>query len=860
MTELQEQAISVANRHIIERPRLTRLLDETTARVIMLVAPAGYGKTVLARQWLKGRSHAFYRATESADLGVIGLGLLDVGKSVTPEIGDRFDQWLRTRRGTEASDVAVDLLAEDLRMWPNGAWLAIDDYHVLGGDAERLVGNLHRTSTLRLLLTSRRRPEWCSSRDLLYGEIYELSTADLAMNRQEASGVLTELGDNAGEIIELAHGWPAVIGLAAFAPDRQVRRDAALPPALHSYIAEELYSSLGAETRSGLSQLSLLSNPTDSLATRLLGSTTRAVLDEGLRVGFLSSYQPAVFAIHPLLREFLHEKLRLEVDQDSRLRLLHDTVELLEEEGLWEDAFDVIQRFGLDDRLESLVSNAMYDLLDRGMLAILAQFLQYGTSRLDDSPVLELATAELAFREGFHERSLALAHSAAERLRDNTPLASRAYCRAGHAAYFLDEIGSASSNFEQARTTAQTPEDRRKAIWGQFLAALDCESDSAVDFLSEFEETSGSEADDLLRVQNGRLHLGMRLGSVASGLRGAEVAANSVGDARDPVTRVSFWHVYSGALRLAARYDEALAASERTEHEIDRFDLGFARAYVQLTRSLTYMGLSKYDEAEGALDEASAMGARTGDVFIQLSERVNRCRLLLLLGHDAEAVECTTDTWPTNATAGLLGEFFACRALALARNGVTDDTDKLLALVSQTTRENEAQALSECARAVIGLSLTGRGASTLADHFQMAVSRWVLDPYVFAFKLDKRLPRLIQRSSSPRLRSALNDLRPFIGPSVHRSDDNATDTPALDSLSPRESEVLSLLAQGLTNAEIASTLFLAVPTVKVHVRSVLRKLGLRTRTEAAVYAVRKRRGPEVEGSWEEPLAEPDSQE
>jgi ATP/maltotriose-dependent transcriptional regulator MalT len=49
MTELREQAISVANRHIIERPRLTRLLDETTARVIMLVAPAGYGKTVLAQ-------------------------------------------------------------------------------------------------------------------------------------------------------------------------------------------------------------------------------------------------------------------------------------------------------------------------------------------------------------------------------------------------------------------------------------------------------------------------------------------------------------------------------------------------------------------------------------------------------------------------------------------------------------------------------------------------------------------------------------------------------------------------------------------------------------------------------------------
>ena len=47
MVELEEQATQ-ASRHIIERPRLTRLLDETTARVIMLIAPAGYGKIAIS--------------------------------------------------------------------------------------------------------------------------------------------------------------------------------------------------------------------------------------------------------------------------------------------------------------------------------------------------------------------------------------------------------------------------------------------------------------------------------------------------------------------------------------------------------------------------------------------------------------------------------------------------------------------------------------------------------------------------------------------------------------------------------------------------------------------------------------------
>jgi DNA-binding NarL/FixJ family response regulator len=58
-------------------------------------------------------------------------------------------------------------------------------------------------------------------------------------------------------------------------------------------------------------------------------------------------------------------------------------------------------------------------------------------------------------------------------------------------------------------------------------------------------------------------------------------------------------------------------------------------------------------------------------------------------------------------------------------------------------------------------------------------------------------------------------------------------------LSPREREVLSLVAEGLTNREIARRLFISDVTVKVHVRHILEKLGVRSRTEAAVYAVER---------------------
>lgn len=68
----------------------------------------------------------------------------------------------------------------------------------------------------------------------------------------------------------------------------------------------------------------------------------------------------------------------------------------------------------------------------------------------------------------------------------------------------------------------------------------------------------------------------------------------------------------------------------------------------------------------------------------------------------------------------------------------------------------------------------------------------------------------------------------------------AADQPVVvETLTSRETVILQLVAEGLTNKEIATNLVISENTVKIHLRNILEKLHLQNRIQAAVYAVRK---------------------
>jgi DNA-binding NarL/FixJ family response regulator len=122
------------------------------------------------------------------------------------------------------------------------------------------------------------------------------------------------------------------------------------------------------------------------------------------------------------------------------------------------------------------------------------------------------------------------------------------------------------------------------------------------------------------------------------------------------------------------------------------------------------------------------------------------------------------------------------------------------------------------------------------------------DDYVFGALRAGASGFLLKRARPEDLLAAVHAVAAgdsLLSPSVTRTvidalartpPDGGVRADGLDELTPREREVLELLARGMSNAEIAAALVIEESTVKTHVKRVLQKLRLRDRVQAVIYA------------------------
>jgi len=824
-------------RRVIQRPRLLALLDESAARVRTLVAPAGYGKTTLAEQWVDGggRRRAWFTARRSStDVAALALGLARASTDLVHDCDVRLREHLRALSGSTAKvDVLAEILAEDMADWPRDGWLVIDDYHEIAGaeDAEHLVAALVAAAPVQLLIASRQRPTWVSARRILYDEVLELNQTTLAMDASEASEVLAGRSPpSASGLVAVANGWPAVIGLAAVT-GAEIEDREQLPEALYRFFAEEVFDALDDEVKAGLATLAVAPILDRDLATELLGERVDRVTSAAIDVGILVE-RGSQLELHPLARSFLEGRcaqLGFVPEPGSVARCL----EYYRARREWDAAFDVVSRNRIVAELEPLMLEALDELLDAARLTTVEAWCKLAADLGVEAIGYSLARAEVALRRGHLSEAQALAEVAAS---DASDLQYRALSIAGRAAHLASREEQALELYRRAGDVAPTHVARRDALWGQLICAIELELPQATGELRALTATvSRSDTREVLQSATFRLGYGTRFGHID--LSDADTAYDLLWTVDDPLVVSSFQSVYSWSLGLAARYHDALKVAEELRDTATRYRLDFAIPYALSAVAAACAGLRRWRDADALARESLELSQRVRDLageqhsfslYLRVLAQQRRQRAALAL--DVPSLR--------SAPPGARAEVLSVRAFVLASVGRVEEARRIVQEVQSSSLAVFPTVLVAAVRAISALKRSEPDTiERVTELEEAAFATGAVDLLVTAYRsTPDLLPVLLRASRDPeRLGGLLKQAgdEHLAVAAGHRLTDN--DHPKAR-LSPREYEVYQLVGQGLTNIQIAQLLFISEATVKLHVHHIYDKLGIRSRTAVAVQA------------------------
>lgn len=309
---------------VLARPRVAARFDAALAcPVVLITGPAGAGKTMAAAQWATARPASRRPAWVTLDPGdadparfwqYLTAALAVVGVAGPPADVSPADipRWLATALGAApASAPPVALVLDNISL--------IADSEAVTGLDELI---RHEPAGLRLLLVGRSAPGLGLARLRLAGDLAEIGPADLACTSDETSAYFDMLGrplrpSERDEVLRHTEGWLAGLRLTVLAEhaDR-----AAAQSMVVDYVQDEVLNTLPAGVRAFLLRTSLTPTVPAALARELTGDPAAAqVLD---RLGRAGSLVEAVapdtgeYRYHPMLREVLAACLRRELPEE----------------------------------------------------------------------------------------------------------------------------------------------------------------------------------------------------------------------------------------------------------------------------------------------------------------------------------------------------------------------------------------------------------------------------------------------------------------------------------------------------------------------------------------------------------------
>jgi LuxR family maltose regulon positive regulatory protein len=875
--------IPTSRAEVVTRPDLQSRLENVTLPGFTLVsAPAGFGKTTLLSTWSETASRpvAWVSLDESDNDPVQFLTYLSAAlMTVHPEVGDDAIAALESPQ-PPAIDALLALIINDIADFDGPLTLVLDDYHLITSETvhqavslaiERLPANMH------LVVATRLDPPFPLGRLRASGRMTEFRARDLRFSLEETCTFLRDMMDLELTETELerldarTEGWVAGVQMAALSMQGKQDFTAFMDGFEGSnryildYLVEEVLEQQPRELQQFLMQTSILRKMNGELCDYLTGEkggreTLHRLEDANLFLIALDDKREW-YRYHHLFSGLLSH--RLSKDSPDLVRESHIRASSWNENhGYLLEAMHHAQASG-DVRLiiDLLEANAL-DLIYRGANQTLSRWLgELPRDEVASRPQLSLAQAWAAVFNGdmkATERFLDQAQSALALQKSPGKLArseTEGQIESIHAylAWFRADVSCAREHSVKALQLLPQKESFTRAwvmqVYGAMLRSTGRLEESSTPLLEAVQMSRRLGSLHLmldtvweltvLEYLQGKLH--------SVNKRCDETFAQLQGDrqyARRRLPALSYIHGRKAMTLL--EWNEQPAALEHARKGADLAQRwGMVDAIVQCNSILARV-LRAQGDFEGSL-EALALAK-------QASGSISKWYVQMLEAHEAITYLATgslpaVKQWIDRCGIETHGDVefprdFEYRVLArlllgyAALEGSPPSRDLLSLLEKLETMYERNGAVTPLLETLIMkaivLDLQGEfepGTQTIDRALNLGQPEGFIGTFLmFSNHLRRMLARQPESGVPSPYRSAI---LAAINPTAYRPKAVSGSAPVLiEPLSDRELDVLRYLNSSLTSSEIADELYIAVSTVRSHIKSIYQKLGVHRRMEA----------------------------
>jgi LuxR family maltose regulon positive regulatory protein len=875
------------HRNHLRRSRLIAELDEAASQALLLLrAPAGSGKSTLLVEWLGKLPIA--TAWVSLDEGDNDLTqflnyVLEALRRSCPQARLTTRDLLRALTPPPLEALAASF-SEDLVQFPCDVVLVLDDYHcITNAQIHELLQQVlrHPPERFHLAIATRAEPPWALSRLRARGQITELRYHDLLFTSDESETFLQRaLGeaidhDMAVMLHHESEGWAAGLQLMALTLRGRPHLPAAAPfsvstgDGLESILLNEVFANQTADTQDRLLRLAILNRFCAPLCEAICagdgsgwGTAFLAGLDQANLFVIPIDAHHDYYRFHHLFQRFLVERLQQRYSPADIAELHLRASSWFEERGLIEESLHHALAAGDAQGAGEIVARHRHTLYNQEQFARLTHWLRLLPAEIRrNHPGLLLSEARIATMNWrFVEAAIFLDH--AERQLGETDLEPAAAALAtaelmalqGILDFWAGDAERVATNCRRLLTmlppeqshllglahTGMTTSAYLMGNLDEALAYLDIQLARTSPQNPSFAWLLQTQAflywlhGDLTRLQQSATRL--RLVSEALELPDQEALAhfllgavyyarNNLDLAEEHLTRavgarfimrLMWWGQAAGLLALTrqARGDDAGAGDVLDDAQTFLLER-------HAMRLLPNIGAfqAELDRRAGRYAQSVAWAKQVSPgpltwALAVVEPRIAQARALLTEDNAAALDQATT----------LLAEMRAFCA-RLPNRRLCLEVDALAALLEEHQGEHET-ALSTL-RQVVG--------ETESDG-------WVRLYTDLGADMEHLLRQLQRRDGSSRHLEHI--LSAF--PVQHLRPGGPDQSGLIEPLSPRELEILALLAERDSNKEIAERLFISPGTVKRHTVSIYRKLDVNDRRQAVARATALRLLPAVQ--------------